>query len=74
MQVKQIIDEVVKAVDVKNKSALARELGKDPAILSRAISRNSISPHLADSICVRYPYINRDFLLTGEGGGKNSGN
>ena len=73
MQAKVIILELMRLLDCSTQQQLAEKIGRNPAYISQSIKRNRLSPKLIDYICAKFPFINRDYLMTGGGNSILSG-
>lgn len=64
---KERIDYLIKALAGNNAAEFSRNIGVDPAVVSRARNGVSGTGKLVWKICHAYPDVNREWLETGEG-------
>lgn len=60
--------ELIAALEFPSVRQFEMEIGVKESTISQAINRNStVSRNIADKITTRFPQVNRDWLLTGQG-------
>lgn len=60
--------QLIKALQYKSINKFAKEIGLPYSTLNQAITRGSgVTIFIVDKIVARFPHVNRDWLLTGQG-------
>ena len=66
MSVKERIKSLCQALGV-SQSQLAKAVNRDPAVISHAIRDNKFPRGLVSDICLQFPQVSSQYLMTGKG-------
>ena len=66
MSVRERIKSLCQALGV-SQSQLAKAVNRDPAVISHAMRDNKFPRGLVSDICLQFPQVNSQYLMTGKG-------
>lgn len=66
MSVRERIQTICKTLGI-SQSKLAKSVNRDPAVISHAMRDNKFPRGLVSDICLQFPQVNSQYLMTGKG-------